>query len=55
VTAVAVWDRVPSELDLLDDRLLRGWRPVPSPVAAGPTILGIADGWEERWAMLTEV
>lgn len=48
MTAVAVWDRVPTAMDLLDDRLVRGWRPMPSPVADGPTILGVAAGWEAR-------
>ncbi|MCK6521689.1 hypothetical protein L6R49_09645 [Myxococcota bacterium] len=33
MTAVAVWDHLPSLDELLDARLARGWRPVPSPVA----------------------
>jgi len=42
VTAVAVWDHLPTPDELLDARIARGWRPVPSSLAAGPEILGHA-------------
>ena len=42
LTAVAVWDHRPTPKELLDDRLARGWRPLPSPVNEGPKVLGYA-------------
>jgi hypothetical protein len=42
VTAVAVLDHRPSAESLLERRIARGWRPLASPLAAGPTILGQA-------------
>jgi hypothetical protein len=42
VTAVAVWDHVPTDRELLDARLRRGWTPLPSAMKAGPQVLGYA-------------
>jgi hypothetical protein len=42
VTAVAVWDHRPTADELLDARVARGWRPVPTELKAGKTILGHA-------------
>jgi hypothetical protein len=41
VTAVAVWDHLPSLEELLDARLARGWTPKPSAVADN-AVLGYA-------------
>jgi hypothetical protein len=42
VTAVAVWDHAPSDDELLDARLARGWSPTPTGTRDGPKILGYA-------------
>jgi hypothetical protein len=42
VEAVAAWDHRPFERELLDARLLRGWRPTPTDTRAGPRVLGYA-------------
>jgi hypothetical protein len=42
LTAVAVWDHRPSEQELLDARLARGWRPTPSRLKHGEQVLGYA-------------
>ncbi|MCB9670758.1 MAG: hypothetical protein H6736_22565 [Alphaproteobacteria bacterium] len=52
MTAVAVWTHAPTADELLDDRLERGWAPIPSGLADGPRVLGHAakvpsDRW--RW------
>ena len=42
MTAVAVWSEMPTPDALLEDRLARGWRPLPSALATGPVVLGFA-------------
>jgi hypothetical protein len=42
VTAVAVWERVPSADELLDRRLAEGWTPTPTRLQTGPAVLGHA-------------
>jgi hypothetical protein len=42
VTAVAVWDHKPSDRELLDARLARGWKPTPSGLKDGDRVLGYA-------------
>jgi len=42
VTAVAVWDKLPSAQDLLDARLASGWQPTPSHLKDGEQVLGFA-------------
>jgi hypothetical protein len=42
VTAVAVWDRVPTVDELLAARVERGWKPTPTQMVDGPQILGHA-------------
>jgi hypothetical protein len=42
VTAVAVWDHLPSAAELLDARLARGWTPTPTATRDGDKILGYA-------------
>jgi len=43
VTAVAVWDRVPSARELLDARIGDGWSPTPTMLKGGiPQVLGYA-------------
>jgi hypothetical protein len=42
VTAVAVWDHRPTPQELLDARLSRGWKPTPTLLVDGPTVLGYA-------------
>jgi hypothetical protein len=42
VTAVAVWDHLPSAAELLDARLARGWTPTPTATREGDKILGYA-------------
>lgn len=37
-----MWSEAPTAASLLDARVARGWRPLPSALAAGPTILGYA-------------
>jgi hypothetical protein len=51
VTAVAVWSTEPTPQALLDERRARGWRPLPSPLLAGPEVLGFAAKVpKEHWA-----
>lgn len=40
--AVAIWDLPPSADALLDARLAEGWRPTPSYLVSGPTVMGHA-------------
>jgi hypothetical protein len=42
VTAVAVWDHLPTADELLDARFARGWEPTPTGTRDGPQILGHA-------------
>lgn len=42
MTAVAVWDHCPTERELLDARLARGWSPTPTATRDGDKILGYA-------------
>jgi hypothetical protein len=42
VTAVAVWDELPTAEQLLNARVERGWVPVPTPTKDGNVILGYA-------------
>ena len=42
ITAVAVWDHVPSAEELLDARLIDGWRPRPSMLKDGDRVVGHA-------------
>jgi hypothetical protein len=42
VTAVAVWDHRPTDRELLDARLARGWKPTPSGLKEGDKVLGYA-------------
>ncbi len=42
VTAVAVWDHLPTPDELLDARLARGWLPQATATVDGPVILGHA-------------
>jgi hypothetical protein len=37
-----VWTEPPTPDTLLAARLARGWRPIPSPLVTGPTVLGHA-------------
>jgi hypothetical protein len=37
-----VWDHTPSARELLDDRLLHGWRPTPTALQIGDRVLGYA-------------
>jgi len=40
VTAVAVWSHKPTDRELLDARLARGWKPTPSGLKGGDRVLG---------------
>ena len=40
--AVAIWSSRPSVDALLQDRVARGWRPIPSQLATGFEVLGAA-------------
>jgi hypothetical protein len=42
VTAVAVWDHLPTADELLADRLARGWSPTPTSTREGDVVLGHA-------------
>jgi hypothetical protein len=42
VTAVAVWDHLPTADELLATRLASGWTPTPTDTRDGPKILGHA-------------
>jgi hypothetical protein len=42
VTAVAVWDQKPTEEQLLEAWLARGWRPTPTATVEGRQVLGYA-------------
>ena len=42
MTAVAVWDHLPSDAALLAARLADGWRPTPTSLREGPRVLGYA-------------
>jgi hypothetical protein len=42
VTAVAVWDHIPSADEILQTRLDAGWSPTPSMLQEGDEILGHA-------------
>jgi len=42
VTAVAVWSHKPTDRELLDARLARGWKPTPSGLKGGDRVLGYA-------------
>jgi len=42
VAAVAVWDHRPTDRELLDARLARGWKPVASGLKGGDRVLGYA-------------
>lgn len=42
MTAVAVFDHKPTAHELLERRLARGWRPVPSRLKDGERVLGYA-------------
>jgi hypothetical protein len=37
-----VWDHRPNAEELLDDRVARGWQPIPTGTVDGPQILGYA-------------
>ena len=37
-----MWDHRPDARELLDARLAAGWRPTPSLLQVGPTVLGYA-------------
>lgn len=40
--AVAIWDHIPTDDELLEVRLVRGWEPIPTMLVDGPKILGHA-------------
>jgi hypothetical protein len=40
--AVAIWDHLPTPQELLEERLDRGWKPIPSPLVDGDQVLGYA-------------
>ena len=42
MTAVAVWDHLPSAEELLDARVRRGWKPTPTATRDGDKVLGFA-------------
>ena len=42
MTAVAVWDELPTADTLLQKRLASGWQPTPTDTRDGPKILGHA-------------
>jgi hypothetical protein len=42
ITAVAVWDRIPSADELLAKRLESGWQPRPSMLKDGDRVVGHA-------------
>jgi hypothetical protein len=42
VTAVAVWDHLPTAEELLAARVARGWTPTPTATRDGDKILGFA-------------
>jgi len=42
VAAVAAWDHRPSARELLDARMARGWKPMPSALKDGDRVLGYA-------------
>jgi hypothetical protein len=42
MTAVAVWDHLPTPQELLEARIARGWKPTPSAMRDGDQILGCA-------------
>jgi hypothetical protein len=42
VRAVAIWDYHPTAKELLDHRLVRGWKPPPSALRGGARVLGYA-------------
>jgi hypothetical protein len=42
VTAVAVWDHVPTASELLAARVAAGWRPTPTRLKDGDRVLGYA-------------
>jgi hypothetical protein len=42
VTAVAVWDHLPTAEELLAARVARGWEPTPTGTRDGDQILGFA-------------
>ena len=37
-----MWDHEPTADELLADRMTQGWRPTPSPLVSGGTVLGHA-------------
>lgn len=42
MTAVAVWDHLPTPAELLAARLARGWRPRATVLREGEVVLGYA-------------
>ncbi|QQS40636.1 MAG: hypothetical protein IPM63_14890 [Acidobacteriota bacterium] len=42
MTAVAVWDHIPTADELLEARLERGWKPTPSRLKEGDIVEGHA-------------
>ncbi len=40
--AVAIWDHEPTERELLDRRIVAGWRPTPTATRDGDVVLGYA-------------
>lgn len=40
-----MWDRRPTDDELTCRRLQEGWKPVPTQLVDGPTILGNAARW----------
>lgn len=48
MAAVAVWDHLPSEDELLDARVARGWEPTATGLKDGAKVLGYAARLEER-------
>ncbi|MCB9675723.1 MAG: hypothetical protein H6737_11435 [Alphaproteobacteria bacterium] len=49
--AVAIWSERPDPDALLARRLAAGWRPTPSSLAAGPRVVGHAEGVpRDQWA-----
>lgn len=37
-----MWDHVPTARELLDQRILRGWKPTPTLLRTGERVLGYA-------------
>jgi len=54
ITAVAVWDHLPSAAELLDARLQAGWNPRPSMLREGDRVVGHASCIVTKWNRQSE-